>query len=322
MIARAVDGVLEASVVGSFTRVGYHARRRLYHWPELDSYDLSGRNAIVTGATSGLGYETARTLASMGASVCIVGRDAERTEAARLRLEGETGATVEAGLADLSLLADARAFAEGYADGHARLDVLVHNAGALLSKRTLTNEGNETTIATHVLSPFLMTSLLLPRLEAAPTTGRVVLVASGGMYSERLDVAGLAMPEGYDGVKVYARAKRAQVTLAREWARRLLDRPVAVNAMHPGWCDTPGIRDALPGFSRVIGPLLRTAPEGIDTTAWLAAAPEAAALSGRFLLDRRPRAAHKVPWTRRPDEELEAERLWRWCAATTGAPPV
>ena len=97
----------------------------------------------------------------------------------------------------------------------------------------------------------------------------MILVASGGMYSERLDVAGLAMPEGYDGVKMYARAKRAQVTLAREWARRLLDRPVAVNAMHPGWCDTPGIRDALPRFSRVIGPLLRTAPEGIDTTAWL-----------------------------------------------------
>ncbi len=322
MIARAVDAVLEATVVGSFTRIGYHARRRLYRWPACDSHDLTGRTAIVTGATSGLGFETARTLARLGASVCIVGRDAERTETARVRLERETGAAIEAGLADLSLLADARAFAETYAAQHERLDVLVHNAGALLAERTLTEEGNETTIATHVLSPFLMTSLLLPRLEAAPTTGRVILVASGGMYGERLDVAGLAMPEGYDGVKVYARAKRAQVTLAREWARRLLDRPVAVNAMHPGWCDTPGIRDALPGFSRVIGPLLRTAPEGIDTTAWLAAAPEAAAIRGRFLLDRRPRATHKVPWTRRADEELEAERLWRWCAETTGAPRV
>lgn len=322
MIARAVDAVLEASIVGSFTRIGYHARRRLYHWPELETYDLTGCTAVVTGATSGLGYETARTLARLGATVCIVGRDAERTESARGRLEQETGRTVESGLADLSLLADARAFAESYAQGHDRLDVLVHNAGSLLRQRTLTDEGNETTIATHVLSPFLMTSLLLPRLAATPTTGRVILVASGGMYSERLDVAGLAMPDGYDGVKVYARAKRAQVTLAREWARRLLGRPVSVNAMHPGWADTPGIRDALPGFSRLIGPLLRTAPEGIDTSVWLGAAPEAAAISGRFLLDRRPRAIHKVPWTRRPDEELEAERLWRWCAETAGAPPI
>lgn len=321
MIARAVDAVLEASVVGSFTRIGYQARRRLYHWPELESYDLTGRTAIVTGATSGLGYETARELARLGATVCIVGRDAGRTETARQRLERETGATVESGLADLSLLQAARAFAEEYAAGHDRLDVLVHNAGALLHERTLTIEGNETTVATHVLAPFLMTSLLLPRLAAAPTTGRVILVASGGMYSERLDVAGLQMPDGYDGVKAYARAKRAQVTLAREWARRLLDRPVTVNAMHPGWCDTPGIRDALPGFSRVIGPLLRTASEGVDTSVWLGAAPEAT-IGGRFLLDRRPRSPHKVPWTRRSDEELEAERLWRWCAETTGAPPV
>ena len=322
MIARAVDAVLEASVVASFTRIGYHARRRIYHWPKLESYDLTGRNAVVTGATSGLGFETARTLARLGASVCIVGRDADRTERARLRLQAETGATVESGLADLSLLQATRAFAEDYAAHHDRLDVLVHNAGSLLHERTLTAEANETTVATHVLSPFLMTSLLLPRLGAAAATGRVILVASGGMYSERLSVSGLAMPEGYDGVKAYARAKRAQVALAREWARRLLDRPVTVNAMHPGWADTPGIRDALPGFSRVLGPLLRTAPEGVDTTVWLGAAPEAAAIQGVFLLDRRPRATHKVPWTRRPDEELEAERLWRWCAETTGAPPV
>jgi dehydrogenase/reductase SDR family protein 12 len=322
VIARGVDAVLEASVVGSFTRLGYRARRRLYHWPELAAYDLTGRNAIVTGATSGLGFETARELAELGASVCIVGRDAERTEAARLRLERETGAVVESGLADLSLLRAARAFAGQYAEGHDRLDVLVHNAGALLHERTLTDEGNEVTVATHVLAPFLMTSLLVPLLEASPTTGRVVLVASGGMYSERLDVAGMAMPDGYEGVKAYARAKRAKVTLAREWARHLLDRPVSVNAMHPGWADTPGIRDALPGFSRVLGPLLRTAPEGVDTSVWLGAAPEAAAISGRFLLDRRPRSTHKVPWTRRPDEEIEAERLWRWCAEATGAPPI
>lgn len=320
MIARAVDAVLEASVVGSFSRLGYQARCRLEHWPPLESYRLDGRTAIVTGATSGLGYETAALLAGLGASVCIVGRDEARTERARARLEAAAGRPVESALADLSLLAAARDFAETYARDHERVDVLVHNAGALLHERTETAEGLETTVATHVLAPFLVTGLLLPRLEAAG--GRVVLVASGGMYNERLSVEGLAMPEGYDGVKAYARAKRAQATLAREWGRRLLDRPVTVNAMHPGWANTPGIRDALPRFSRVLGPLLRTPREGVDTTVWLAAAPEAAAVRGGFLLDRRPRAFHKVPWTRRPDEELEAERLWRWCVAATGVAPV
>ncbi len=93
--------------------------------------------------------------------------------------------------------------------------------------------------------------------------------------------------------------------------------------MHPGWADTPGIRASLPALQpRCSGRCCARRAEGVDTGVWLAAAPEATAMAGRFLLDRRPRAVHKVPWTRRPDEELEAARLWRWCADRTGAPPV
>ena len=115
------------------------------------------------------------------------------------------------------------------------------------------------------------------------------------MYTEPLDVAALdPEPAAYDGTKTYARCKRAQVVLAEEWTRHLLGTGVTVNAMHPGWADTPGLRAALPGFSRVVGPLLRTPEEGADTIVWLAAAPEAADLSGRFLLDRRPRAKHRL----------------------------
>ena len=103
------------------------------------------------------------------------------------------------------------------------------------------------------------------------------MVASGGMYTEPLDVAALdPEPADYDGTKAYARCKRAQVVLAEEWTRHLLGTGIAVNAMHPGWADTPGLRTALPGFSRIVGPLLRTPEEGADTIVWLAAAPEAA----------------------------------------------
>ena len=87
--------------------------------------------------------------------------------------------------------------------------------------------------------------------------------------------------------------------------------------MHPGWADTPGLRTALPGFSRLVGPLLRAPEEGADTIVWLAAAPEVAELSGQFLLDRAPRAKHRLRRTRRPDEAREAERLWRLCAERT-----
>ena len=105
--------------------------------------------------------------------------------------------------------------------------------------------------------------------------------------------------------------------LAEEWTRELLDTGITVNAMHPGWADTPGLRAALPGFTRVVGPLLRTPEEGADTIVWLAAAPDAADLSGLFFLDRRaageaPAAPHAAP-----DETREAARLWRLCAELT-----
>jgi NAD(P)-dependent dehydrogenase (short-subunit alcohol dehydrogenase family) len=313
-----VDRALEATVVGSFTRIGFHARRRLYRWEPLEAFPLDGRTAVVTGATSGLGRVAAEALARLGATVIVVGRDAERTERARTEIAAVSGTPVEAELADLSSLAETAALAERVRERHARVDVLVLNAGVLTHDYTLTAEGNELTFATHVLSQFLLTTQLRPLLEAAGSA-RVVTVSSGGAYTQPLDVAAL-QPTGieFDGTRAYARCKRAQVTMAALWAHRLAGTGVRVNAMHPGWADTPGLRHALPGFARVVGPLLRTPEEGADSIVWLAAAPDAAVLNGCFVLDRRPRPAYRLAGTRRSDEPAEAERLWRLCEEETG----
>jgi len=312
-----VDSALEATVVGSFTRIGYHVRRRLFRWAPLATLRLDGKVAIVTGATSGLGRWAAEQLAAQGAQLCIVGRDSERTERARAEIAGATGAAVEMELADLSSLAQTVALAERFAASHDRVDVLVLNAGLLTHEYTATDEGNEVTFATHVLSQFLLTTALRPLLEAAAPS-RVVITSSGGMYTQPLDVAALEpAPADYHGAKAYARCKRAQVALAEEWTRHLLGTGVTVNAMHPGWADTAAIRDALPGFSRLVGPLLRTPGEGADTIVWLAAAPEVAEVSGQFFLDRRPRAKHRLRRTRRPDEAEETARLWQLCVERT-----
>jgi dehydrogenase/reductase SDR family protein 12 len=315
-----VDKALEATVVGSFSKIGYEARSRLEHWP--DPAPLPGRSVIVTGATSGLGFETSVQLARLGASVTFVARDAERAREARKSIAELSGRDDVSFLnADLADLDSVRRAAVAYLDDHDTLDVLIHNAGTLSHQYATAPGGTELTVAAHVLGPFLLTGLLLPALRRPGRDGpaRVLTVSSGGMYSQRFDLGRLDPgPDGYDGVAAYAGAKRAQVVVNHEWASRVDPHEVVFHAMHPGWSDTPGVRTSLPGFFRKTRPILRTPQQGVDTLVWLSGAPEATRSSGRFWLDRRPRSEYKLPWTRPADPAAEQVRLWTWCAQRTG----
>jgi NAD(P)-dependent dehydrogenase (short-subunit alcohol dehydrogenase family) len=220
------------------------------------------------------------------------------------------------GLCDLSSLASVREFVEGLTARESRVDVLVNNAGVLLNERTESIDGIEMTFATNVLGPFLLTALLAPALEAS-RPARIVNVSSGGMYSQKIDVTDLESERiGYDGARVYARTKRAQVILTELWAARLRSRGVVVHTMHPGWADTPGVETSLPRFYRVTKPLLRSPAQGADTILWLGAAAEPGLSTGGFWHDRRRRPTHRVPWTK--EDPRDRALLWKQCARLSG----
>jgi NAD(P)-dependent dehydrogenase (short-subunit alcohol dehydrogenase family) len=298
-----LDSLLDKSLIG-YTALGHR-------WRHLEAIDvaLGGRVALVTGATSGLGRATASALAALGATVILVGRNPVKTERVAAAIVEETGnPNVRTELADLSLMAEVRALASRI---EGPLHLLVNNAGVLLAERSETAEGLETTFATNLLGHFLLTELLIDKLEPP---ARVINVSSGGMYTQRIRVNDLQMERGrYDGAVAYARTKRAQVILTEIWAERLRDRGIVVHSMHPGWADTPGVSESLPRFHRLTKPLLRTPEQGADTIVWLCAAPEAAGASGLFWHDRETRPTHRSKGTR----ETEAERKALWDALSS-----
>lgn len=324
IVARGIDLALESTVALSFSRIGHGVRSTLEGWQDVSDLDGTGRRVLVTGANSGLGYATARAILRAGGEVRITVRSDEKgdeTLAALARdLEfplGEIRQVASYDLLDLAELSSVRAFAERQLAREEQLDTVVHNAGALFAERDETVDGLERTYQIHVVAPFLLTALLLPRLmQDAPT--RVVTVTSGGMYAEPLDVGRVDSPGRYRGTTAYARAKRAQVALTRQWARRRGGRGVGFHVAHPGWALTPGVESSLPGFRRVTGPILRDPDAGADTIVWLALSPDVLE-DGRLWHDRRPRWEHKVPWTR--TDAAEADRLWDRVCRDAGIEP-
>jgi NAD(P)-dependent dehydrogenase (short-subunit alcohol dehydrogenase family) len=273
---------------------------------------MRGKTVVVTGPTSGLGEQVARQLALTGANLVLVARNEEKCarvidELAPLCM-GNRPVFVRAEMGDLESV---RSACEAIQQQFTHIDVLIHNAGALLNTRELSPQGIEQTVASHVVGPFLMTTLLLPLLNG----GRVVTVSSGGMYTSGLPAFDKGetlemLAHKYGGSKQYAIAKRAQVTLTEMWAMR--EPQTEFVSMHPGWADTPGVQESIPGFRRVTAPILRTASEGADTIAWLAVVDPLPKASGTFWSDREVRPTHKSPQSKKLDTESNRLALWQY----------
>lgn len=237
---------------------------------------------VVTGATDGIGAETARQLAARGARVIVHGRDADKAA----RMTEEIGSREAPAVADLSRMDAVRALADDLRSRGQPIGVLLHNAGIFTNTRTLTADGFESTMAVNHFAPFLLTHLVLEELRAAPQ-GRVVLVSSIAHQRGHVDLDDLTLAHGFSGYAAYAASKLANVLFALELSRRLARTNITANALHPGVVSTKLLRA---GFG-MRGP--DSHEDGAATSVFLALDPSVTRISGRYFVRAReaPHAA-------------------------------
>lgn len=278
---------------------------------------MIGKTCMVTGANSGVGRVAALELAKRGANVVMICRNAEKAEPVRKEIISRSGGdSVELMLADLSLLREVRRLASEFLARHAKLHVLVNNAGSNFPRYEETAEGFERTIALNYYSPFLLTNLLLPALEAGAPS-RVVNVASVAHFGGELnldDLNGRGSGRMF-GLRAYSRSKLALVLFTYELARRLQGTNVTSNCLHPG-----AVRTNIWSHSGVMSPFVRFASlfmkspaKGAETIVHLATSPDVDGVSGKYFDDMQPRLSSRASY----DLEL-ARRLWDLSARATG----
>lgn len=270
---------------------------------------LDGKLVLVTGANSGIGFETARALAKLGAGVVLGVRDpAKGEEARRAILREAPNARVEVERLDLADLDDVRRFAAAFRAKHPRLDVLVNNAGIHTARFARSPQGFESTFATNHLGPFLLTNELRPTLEAAAPS-RVVTVASQAHLGARVDWDDLDLQKDFSGFRAYANSKLFNIWFARELARRLEGTRVTSNVLHPGSVRTRWARGESSGLFRfgvaLASPFLLSPEKGARTPLFLAASPEVEGKSGGYYVRRK--LAQPSPLAR---DDAQATRLW------------
>lgn len=280
--------------------------------------DMTNKVCLVTGANSGIGKETAKTLAGLGAFVVMLCRNEERAERARQEIIDQTGHTgVEVILADLAHQYDIRQAAKQFREKFEALDVLINNAGIIPSKREETPEGIEKTLAINHLGPFLLTNLLMEQLKNADRA-RIINVASEVHRLGALifDIDNLQLQTRYSPMKAYGLSKLCNIMFTHELAKRLSDTTVTANCLHPGVVSTRLASDAswmMKLFYFIGTPFMRSPKSGAQTSLYLAISDEVSAISGQYFKNKQVTDPASIAL----DDEL-TEKLWERSATLTG----
>jgi NAD(P)-dependent dehydrogenase (short-subunit alcohol dehydrogenase family) len=279
---------------------------------------MTGKLCLVTGATSGIGWETAKALAARGATVALVGRDMARTQQAIDGIhEVAPGAQVESYIADLSSQEQVRRLAGEFQARHDRLDVLVNDAGAVFPRRMESVDGIEMTLALNHLAPFLLTNLLLDTLKAS-VPSRIVTVSSGAHMGARIDFDNLQLTHGYGPWRAYGQSKLMNVLFTIELARRLAGTGVTANALHPGFVASDFGKGEGPFWDTaftLMRPFMISAQRGAQTVTYLASSPDVEGATGGYYANSKPARSSEIA-----RDEATARRLWEVSERLTGLP--
>ncbi len=282
----------------------------------MSSVEMKGKIVLITGATSGIGRETAFGLADMGAKVVILARNGDKASATidQIRLRTRNTET-EFINCDLTSLESVREAADVFKNGHQKLDVLIDNAGGVFGKRKVTVDGFEQTFQVNHLSHFLLTNLLLDVLKkSAPS--RIIVVGSQAHSVARLDFDDLMMENDYSPFKAYGRSKLANLLFCFELSRRLEGTGVTANCLHPGVVRTNFGHDlnGATKFFMPVGHLFMISPrKGASTSIYLATDPEIANVSGKYFAKKKVRSSSSESTDR-----TVAKKLWDVSMKLTG----
>ncbi len=272
------------------------------HWASL-GVSLAGKTALVTGSTDGLGREVARQLGALGATVIVHGRNEQRGADVAQLVDAAGGHGVFR-RADLGSLADTRALADYVLTEHDRLDILVNNAAATGRERRESSDGHELAFAVNYLSHFLLTHLLLPRLEAS-APARIVNVSSMGQAP--IDFDDVMMENDFDSFDAYRRSKLAQIMFTIDLAEQLDPAAVTVTSVHPARSmNTARVIDG--GFEP-----LSTVEEGAEAVMQLAVSPAVRGTTGVYFNQLVEAPAHEQAY-----DEAARARLWALSLELTG----
>ena len=269
---------------------------------------MSGKICLITGANSGIGFETAKALAKMGSHVVMACRNESKALAAQEEIIRESGNfDVDVLLVDMSSLESVRALAAIVKSKYQRLDVLINNAGIMLSKKETSVDGFEMQYAVHVLGPFLLTHLLLDKFqESAPS--RVINISSMLHRFTNLELDNLQAEKKFGPVKTYSMSKLALLMITYSMAHKFAGSGVTFNAVHPGAIGSN--LGSVPAFAKIF---MKSPAKGAQTPVYLASSPYLGNLSGKYFINCKPAKSSKGSY-----DAVSSEKLWALLQQQTG----